>query len=115
MAEQPGSRRDRDEGALPSGAGAAPVETGTGEAHAASLARREFGALPIALSARIARGRARLGELRELAPGRIVPLATPLGEPCRLVAEGAVIGAGEIVEVRGQLALRVTRLGRDDG
>jgi len=26
-----------------------------------------------------------------------------------------VIGAGEIVEVKGQLALRVTRLGRDDG
>lgn len=77
--------------------------------------RPEFAALPIALSARIATGCARLAALRELAPGQLLPLATPVGEPCRLLADGAVIGAGEVVEVRGQLALRLTRLGQDRG
>ncbi|MCU0223290.1 MAG: FliM/FliN family flagellar motor switch protein [Acidobacteria bacterium] len=81
----------------------------------AGLLRPELAALPIALSARIATGRARLAALRELAPGQLVPLTTPVGEPCRLLADGAVIGAGEVVEVRGQLALRLTRLGQDRG
>jgi type III secretion protein Q len=84
-------------------------------AHAANFMRREFGTLPIALSTRIAVGRANLAELRDLAPGQVLPLETPVGESCRLIADGAVIGAGELVEVKGQLALRVTRLGRDDG
>jgi type III secretion protein Q len=92
-------------------AGAASAET----ARAASFLRREFSTLPIALSTRIAAGRASLAELRDLAPGQLLPLETPIGEPCRLIAEGSVIGAGEIVELKGQLALRITRLGRDDG
>ena len=40
-------------------------------------------------------------------------LDTEVGEPARLVANGVEIGAGEIVEVEGRLALRVTRLGRE--
>ena len=106
MAETQAARRDEKAAAGPASSGAT---------HAASFVRREFDALPIALSARIAAGRASLAELRNLAPGQVLTLDTPIGEPCRLIAEGTVIGAGEIVEVKGQLALRVTRLGRDDG
>jgi type III secretion protein Q len=104
-----------DEQAAASGSGSAAPSSSPDATRNVAFARREFGALPIALSARIATGRASLAELRDLSPGRMLPLETPIGEPCRLVAEGAVIGAGEIVEVKGQLALRVTRLGRDDG
>jgi len=105
----------RDETAAASGTAPAAGSASSDAARAATFACRELGALPIALSARIAAGRASLAELRELAPGQVLPLETPIGEPCRLIAEGAVIGAGEIIEVKGQLALRVTRLGRDDG
>lgn len=81
----------------------------------ADLARCEFNALPITLSARVATGRATLAALRALTPGQVVPLSTPIGDPCRLVAEGVEIGAGEIAEIRGRLTLRLTRLGHDLG
>lgn len=70
-----------------------------------------FNALPLRLSARLAAGSAPLAELRAIEAGSLVSLETPVGEPSYLIAEGAVIGRGEIVEIRGQLAFRVTRLG----
>ena len=73
--------------------------------------RREFRELPIQLSARIAKGSTRLGALRQLSAGDIVPMETQVGEASHLIAEGTPIGAGEIVEVGGRLCLRLTRLG----
>lgn len=70
-----------------------------------------FSDLPLSLSARLALGRAKLGLLRRLQPGTIVNLDTQVGEPSRLVAEGAVVASGEIVEIQGHLALRLTKLG----
>jgi flagellar motor switch/type III secretory pathway protein FliN len=73
--------------------------------------RTEFQQLPLTLSARLAIGRAKLGLLRYLETGDVVPLETHVGEPSLLIAEGTPIGAGEVVEIRGRLCLRVTRLG----
>lgn len=70
-----------------------------------------FGSLPLRLSARLAAGSAPLADLRAIEAGSLVHLETPVGEPSYLTAEGAVIGRGEIVEIRGQLAFRITRLG----
>jgi len=81
----------------------------------AGWARPEFHGLPLELAARIATGNAHLSALRRLEPGSVIPLDTPVGEPTHLVAGGAVIGAGEIVEVKGRLALRLTRVGPDRG
>ncbi len=67
--------------------------------------------LPVHLSARLATGRIPLGVLRQIGVGSVVPLSTPVGEPARLTAGGAVIGAGEIVDVLGRLGLRLTKLG----
>lgn len=67
--------------------------------------------LPVNLSARLATGSVRLAALREMGAGAVVPLSTPVGEPARLVADGVVIGAGEIVEIQRRLALRLTRVG----
>ena len=72
--------------------------------------RPVFQVLPLTLSARLAMGRVRIGQLRALAPGAVIPLDTPVGEPSRLVAEGTIVAAGEIVEIQGHLALRITRL-----
>ena len=70
-----------------------------------------FSTLPLRLSARLAAGSAPLADLRTIEAGSLVNLETPVGEPSYLIAEGAVIGRGEIVEIRGQLAFRVTKLG----
>ncbi len=75
--------------------------------------RAAFRRVPLTLSARLAAGRVRVGRLRELASGTILPLDTVVGEPSRLLAEGVVVAAGEIVDVQGRLALRLTRLGVD--
>ncbi len=73
--------------------------------------REEFHALPLRIAARLARGRVSLASLRMVEPGSLIPLETQVGEPSHLIAEGEVIGRGEIVEIKGQLAFRVTRLG----
>ncbi len=51
-----------------------------------------------------------LRELGELAVGSIVPLARPLSGPFELRAAGAVIGAGELVNIEGELGVRVIRI-----
>ena len=75
--------------------------------------RGVFDALPLALSARIARGAVSLGALRTVDVGSVVVLDTPVGSPTQLVAGGEPIASGEIVDIRGRLALRITHLGDD--
>lgn len=68
--------------------------------------------IPLALSAQLATGSAGLGQLlKQLKPGELISLETPLGEPAYLLANGARIAAGEIVAVEGKLQFRVTHLG----
>jgi flagellar motor switch/type III secretory pathway protein FliN len=55
-----------------------------------------------------------LGTLRTVNIGSVVPLETPVGAPTRLIADGEPIASGEIVDIQGRLALRITHLGRDD-
>ncbi len=74
--------------------------------------RDAFKPLPLTLSARLASGHAPLQDLRLLEPGGLVSLETPVGDPSELIAEGRAIGAGEIVEIKGTLAFRITRLGK---
>lgn len=87
-----------------------PNKPGAG---ARSWERAAFQGLPLTISARLASGRVRIEQLRAIAPGAVLPLETPVGEPARLLAEGVVIAAGEVVETQGILALRLTRLGAE--
>ena len=52
-------------------------------------------------------------QVLELAPGRVLDLARPLGGPVDLVAGGKIIGRGELVDVDGELGVRVTSLASD--
>ena len=70
-----------------------------------------FQSLPLTVSARLAEGEVPLVQIRDLSPGQVLPLETPVGEASQLVAEGITIGQGEIVEIQGKLSFRVTRLG----
>ncbi len=52
-----------------------------------------------------------LRQLTELAPGQIIPLGRPLAGPFEVRAEGRVLGRGELVDVDGELAVRIVSLG----
>jgi hypothetical protein len=52
-----------------------------------------------------------LRQITELAVGQIVQLHRPLGGPFELRAGGRVIGRGELVDVDGELAVRIVSLG----
>lgn len=52
-----------------------------------------------------------LRQITELAVGQIVQLGRPLGGPFELRAEGRVLGRGELVDVDGELAVRIVSLG----
>lgn len=52
-----------------------------------------------------------LRQLGELAIGQILPLGRPLAGPFELRAAGRVVGRGELVNVDGELAVRIVSLG----
>ncbi|RMH40582.1 MAG: hypothetical protein D6689_13295 [Deltaproteobacteria bacterium] len=49
-------------------------------------------------------------QVLELSPGQVLPLARPLGGPVDLVVGTRVIGTGELVDVDGELGVRVLSL-----
>lgn len=49
-------------------------------------------------------------QVLELAPGQVLSLERPLGGPVELVVGTRVIGRGEIVDVDGELGVRVLSL-----
>ena len=52
-----------------------------------------------------------LRQLGDLAIGQIVQLGRPLAGPFELRAAGRVVGRGELVDVDGELAVRIVSLG----
>lgn len=66
--------------------------------------------LPIELVAEAARLRMTGRELMELAPGLVIPLGRPLGGPLDLTCGGRVVARGELIDVEGELGIRVTEV-----
>lgn len=52
-----------------------------------------------------------LRQVVDLAVGQIVPLGRPLAGPFEVRAQGRVVGRGELVDVDGELAVRIVSLG----
>jgi type III secretion protein Q len=65
--------------------------------------------LPVQLTCEVARLDMPLGELRALAPGHILPLATQPGEEIDLRINGQRVGRGELVRLGDGLAVRILR------
>lgn len=63
------------------------------------------------LAVTLGTARLSLRQLAELAVGQIIALGRPLAGPFELRAGGRLIGHGELVDVDGELAVRVTSLG----
>jgi flagellar motor switch/type III secretory pathway protein FliN len=51
-------------------------------------------------------------EIAALAPGSVIELGAPLGGPIDLFVAGRLLARGELVDIDGELGVRVTELGR---
>ena len=49
-------------------------------------------------------------ELVELSPGAVLPLGRPLAGPVELVVGGKVVAIGELVDIEGELGVRLVQL-----
>ena len=49
-------------------------------------------------------------EVAALAPGSVIPLDRKVGHPVEIVANAVTVARGELVEVRGRVAVRVLSL-----
>jgi type III secretion system YscQ/HrcQ family protein len=64
--------------------------------------------LPVSLSCRLGQLELTLADLAALGPGAVVGLGRPLGAPVELCAGDRVVARGELVDVDGELGVRVT-------
>jgi type III secretion system YscQ/HrcQ family protein len=70
-----------------------------------------IGDAPVALSLEIARFELSLEDVAALQPGEVVATGVVIGEEVRLRAGTKVVATGELVEVEGEVGVRLTRLG----
>jgi type III secretion protein Q len=70
----------------------------------------DFDELPVRLVFEVGRSDFTLGELRQLAPGMVVPLARPLSEALDVVANGKRIGSGTLIKIGDSIGVRITRI-----
>jgi type III secretion protein Q len=70
----------------------------------------DFDELPVRLVFEVGRADFTLGEIRQLAPGAVVPLARPLSEALDVVANGKRIGSGTLIKIGDSIGVRITRM-----
>lgn len=66
--------------------------------------------LPIQLTCELGRVTISARELLELRPGAVLPVGRPLAGPVDLTASGRTIARGELVDVEGEIGVRLTEL-----
>lgn len=66
--------------------------------------------LPVQLTCEIGRVTLSAREVLELRPGAVVPVGRPLAGPVDLTAGGRIIARGELVDVEGEIGVRVTEV-----
>jgi type III secretion system YscQ/HrcQ family protein len=69
-----------------------------------------LGELPVQLTCEIGRLTLPAREVLELRPGAVLPVGRPLAGPVDLTAGGRVIARGELVDVEGEIGVRLTEL-----
>lgn len=96
------------------GAIAVSAAPGAVEAKVASDYVRRDMALPddahLELTVQLGTTRLSLRQLSDLVPGSIVPLGRPLSGPFEVRAAGRLVGQGELVDVDGELGVRIVSL-----
>jgi len=71
---------------------------------------KTLGDAPVEVSVELARIRLTLAELQALRIGEVVASGAPIGEHVRLRVGDVVIGEGELVEIDGQIGVRLASL-----
>ena len=66
--------------------------------------------LPVKLVFELGRTDLTLGQLQSMAPGYVVKLGKDLSSPVNLIANGVRVARGQLVEVEGEMAVRVTEV-----
>ena len=66
--------------------------------------------LPVEIICELGRVKMSGRELLELEPGAVVPVARPLAGPIDLTIGGRVVARGELVDIEGDLGVRVTEV-----
>ncbi len=66
--------------------------------------------IPVKLLFELGRIELSLAEIRQLAPGAIVPISRPLEDSVDILANGRRIGRGSLVQIGDSLGIRITRL-----
>lgn len=83
---------------------------GTGEGPDSPPGDQLLGELPVQLTCEIGRLTLPAREILELRPGAVLPVGRPLAGPVDLTAGGRVIARGELVDVEGEIGVRITEL-----
>jgi len=73
----------------------------------ASTGKAPIGTLPVRLHVVLAEKEFTLAEVQSFSPGAVIELDANKQEPVRLMVNGRILGEGELVEVEGNLAVRV--------
>lgn len=63
--------------------------------------------VPVELSIELGRIELRVSEIAALVPGRVISARIPVGGPVELRAGGRVVATGELVDVEGELGVRI--------
>jgi flagellar motor switch protein FliM len=66
--------------------------------------------LPVEVACELGRVTMSGRELLELRPGAVIPVGRPLSGPVDLVVGGRVVARGELVDVEGEIGVRITQL-----
>lgn len=88
----------------------APTATGRTTEPAPAQTEHLLRELPVQLTCEIGRVTLSAREVLELRPGAVLPVGRPLAGPVDLTAGGRVLARGELVDVEGEIGVRITEL-----
>ena len=86
------------------------MENGGDRSRADVLQKADLDDIPVKLLFELGRIELSLAEIRQLAPGALVPLQRPLEDSVDILANGRRIGRGNLVQIGDSLGIRITRL-----
>lgn len=81
-----------------------------GDRSRADLKEAELDDIPVKMLFELGHIELSLAEVRQLAPGALIPLPRPLEESVDISANGRRIGRGSLVRIGDNLGVRITRL-----
>jgi type III secretion protein Q len=81
-----------------------------GDRSQADLKEAELDDIPVKMLFELGRSELSLAEVRQLAPGALIPVQRPLEESVDISANGRRIGRGSLVRIGDNLGVRITRL-----